>query len=615
MPSPSTSTPPAGSSAPGGQGRLERLVTERPPRGASLLIVLLVVASAVAHAVPSAAAAGLAPAVLAGVLTPLWFGWGRTVPVLLAIGLGLQPVPPALPTLASGGAALAAVAALALVAALVRACVTSVLGAQRSSLQLRAVREDENRTAQRQEQELAGQLHYWATHDAHTRLLNRGAFTGLLDSSLATGHYTGVLVLSLAGFTGVNDTLGHAVGDAALVQLAQRLAAALRGTDTAARIGGDTFAVMLPGLRREDAEAVAGRLVKAIEDPLVLGEHVVPPRVRAGVAVGGGDSTCHSGAELVRQAEAVARGATAGRPPRVFVGRAAGADDARDEADLARGLAAGELFLLYQPLVCTVTGRVRSVEALVRWQHPERGLVPPDSFIGLAERTGLIVPLGLHVLALGCAQLRAWAETAPDLTVAVNVSARQLVEDGFVDDVRRIIWGAGINPAQVVLELTESLLVEDSEAAVAILWQLRGLGVRLALDDFGTGYSSLARLGELPLDEMKIDKSFVDRLGAQPHDSTSLLTAAVAMGHGLGLEVVAEGVETTAQAVFLRDVQCDLLQGYLFSKPQSAADLAPLLGRVLLAGPDEVPGPREEEPEVAAFVVPSVMPSLRAARG
>jgi EAL domain-containing protein (putative c-di-GMP-specific phosphodiesterase class I) len=270
---------------------------------------------------------------------------------------------------------------------------------------------------------------------------------------------------------------------------------------------------------------------------------------------------------------------------------------------------ADELFLLYQPLVSTVTGTIASAEALVRWRHPERGLVAPDDFIGLAERTGLIVPLGLRVLTLACAQLRQWAPTAPSLSVAVNVSARQLLEPDFVDEVRKILWSSGVDPSRIVLELTESLVVEDSDGAVQVLWQLRGLGVRLALDDFGTGYSSLARLGDLPLDEMKIDKSFVDRLGVTPGDSTSLVTAAVAMGHGLGLEVVSEGVETAAQAAFLKSIGCDLLQGYLLGRPLPAEQVTPMLGQVLLPTGDEIPVPRADPTPSPSFV-PSLMPSL-----
>ncbi len=293
---------------------------------------------------------------------------------------------------------------------------------------------------------------------------------------------------------------------------------------------------------------------------------------------------------------------------------AAGADSHDSltlEADLHRALENDELFLLYQPLVSTATGRIESVEALVRWQHPERGLVPPDAFIAAAERSGQILDIGMRVLEMAVRQLRLWAAAGSALSVAVNVSARQLLEPGFVDAVRTVVWSSGINPQQVMLELTESLLVEDGDAAIAALWQLRGLGVRLAIDDFGTGYSSLARLGELPIDEMKIDKSFVDRLGAPANDSTALVTAAVAMGHGLGLTVVAEGVETPAQAAQLGALSCDLLQGYLLGRPQAAADLGPQFGRRLLADPTLIPAPRLESP---AAVTPVVLPSVARAR-
>jgi EAL domain-containing protein (putative c-di-GMP-specific phosphodiesterase class I) len=285
------------------------------------------------------------------------------------------------------------------------------------------------------------------------------------------------------------------------------------------------------------------------------------------------------------------------------------------EADLHRALENDEFFLLYQPLISVETGRIDSVEALVRWQHPQRGLVPPDAFIGAAERSGQIVPLGMRVLEMALAQLREWASgLAPSLTVAVNVSARQLVEPDFVAQVQTVLWSAGVDPRQVRLELTESMLVEDGEAAIAALWQLRRLGVRLAIDDFGTGYSSLARIGELPIDEMKIDKSFVDRLGVTPHDSTALVTAAIAMGHGLGLEVVAEGVETQLQATQLAALGCDLLQGYLLGRPQAPDDVTPQLGQRLLAELSQIPAPRPELTGAQPFV-PKVVPDDRSACG
>jgi EAL domain-containing protein (putative c-di-GMP-specific phosphodiesterase class I) len=280
----------------------------------------------------------------------------------------------------------------------------------------------------------------------------------------------------------------------------------------------------------------------------------------------------------MRHATVTARSTGPGGAAQVYdpAAKAAAADQLELETDMARAVEHGEFFLLYQPLICSRTGRLQSVEALVRWQHPTRGLIPPDAFIGLAERTGLIVPLGLHVLRMAIAQLRAWSTVAPELSIAVNVSARQLVEPDFVEQVRNIVWSSGVDPHKVILELTESMIMEDAEAAVAALWQLRTLGVALALDDFGTGYSSLARLGDLPLDELKIDKSFVDRLGASAGDSTALVTAAVAMGHGLGLKVVAEGVETMEQATVLGSVGCDLLQGYLLGRPQQPEVLGAL---------------------------------------
>jgi EAL domain-containing protein (putative c-di-GMP-specific phosphodiesterase class I) len=326
-----------------------------------------------------------------------------------------------------------------------------------------------------------------------------------------------------------------------------------------------------------------------------------------------------SASDLVARAELTARSALPGGAVLLWEGdqEREGASRIEREADMRRGLQAGEFFLLYQPLISTTTGTITNVEALVRWQHPQRGLVPPDDFISLAERSGLIVPLGLMVLEKACGQLRDWAAAGSGmtLTVAVNVSARQLLEADFVVKVRQILWSSGVNPRQIVLELTESMLVDDSTAAIQVLWQLRALGVRLAIDDFGTGYSSLARLGEMPVDELKIDKSFVDRLGAAQQDSSALVTAAVAMGHGLALEVVAEGVETATQAAFLSSIGCDLLQGYLLGKPQPAAAITPQLGERLLDPLSPVPSMRggsgagpfvDAAPPVAPPVIPAV---------
>ena len=590
---------------PGRQPLLERIMLDRPRRAPLLLVLLLVETAAAAIALPAPTA--VASAVLAAVLAGVWCGTG--VQVLLSTGLAAALLADrTVPSYGSIAAAVVVALALVMAARLVSRSAALATTSRTHALRTAVARDDEVRAAQQSQQELVGQLHYWSTHDALTGLLNRTAFLHQVDATLTAGHPTGILVVSVAGFTDVNDSYGDPFGDAALTQLAQRLAGTARSADVVCRLGGDSFGVLLTGLTERDVPAVASRLVDPLQEPIVSGEHLVALRLRSGVSLVEAGTTVN-GRTLLRTAEAAARRATAGQAPVVVVGETPPppVDNGLTEADLARGLQADELFLLYQPLIAGDTGKIASVEALVRWKHPVHGLVPPDSFIGLAERTGLIVPLGLKVLQLACAQLARWQPTAPYLTVAVNVSARQLVEPGFVEDVRRVLWSSRIDPTRLVLELTESLLVDDSEAAVAVLWQLRSLGVRLALDDFGTGYSSLARLGEMPLDEMKIDKSFVDRLGALPHDSATLVTAAVAMGHGLGLEVVAEGVETAAQAAFLREVGIDLLQGYLLGKPQPADDVTPQLGRSLLPPPGAIPDPRPEEDRM---VIPGIMPSL-----
>jgi diguanylate cyclase len=597
------------------RSRRERdLVSVHGPRRAPLALTALALTCGLLALLPEAGLASLAGLVLLAVLAARWVrpAVARAVVLLGVVGaaaLGGPTMPPDLPPApATVAGALAALGALLACVEVVSRSAACALEAQAATLRERATREAELQRAAAEHSELAGALRHRSTHDALTGLLNRGALARRLDECLAGSDGVGVLVTALAGFTAVNDVLGDELGDEALRLLGRRLAGAARGGDTVARLGGDTFAVLLPRLTGDGAEHVGERFAALVREPLALAGQVLPLHARVGLALAAPGSRT-SGRALLRAAEAMAREASPGGACRLRAGdrQDATAERLREEADLVRGLEADELCLHYQPLVSTVTGRVASAEALVRWRHPERGLVPPGDFIGLAEDTGLIVPLGLRVLEMACAQLRAWAPTAPDLSVAVNVSARQLVEPDFVAEVRRVLWSSGVDPSQVVLELTESLLVEDGDAAIAVLWQLRGLGVRLGLDDFGTGYSSLGRLGDLPLDELKIDKSFVDRLGAPQGDSAGLVTAAVAMGHGLGLEVVAEGVETAAQAAFLRGVGTDLLQGFLLGRPLPAEELGGLLDRTLLAGVAEVAirGPR---PAPAPPVRPPVPP-------
>ncbi|HET6818743.1 MAG TPA: bifunctional diguanylate cyclase/phosphodiesterase [Mycobacteriales bacterium] len=427
---------------------------------------------------------------------------------------------------------------------------------------------------------LESELQFWAAHDPLTALPNRTMLARELVDRIRRREPFGILVVSLTKFADVNATYGPTVGDQVLVAVSKRLRNALREHDLVARISGDEFAVLLHGLRGADAPAAGERIVATLRAPFGFDGVSLEVSGRAGLAI-------YDGVEEVLPTEMLRRAgvaATAGEPgaaPHVFAPElvAAAVERTRLVADLRRAISAGdELVCFYQPLVSTVDGRVASVEALARWIHPERGLISPAEFIPVAEASGLIVPLGLAMLSQACRQLRAWhAAGHGELTVAVNLSARQLVEPGVVESVADVVNRSGVNPSRIVLEITESLLVEDSSAAIETLWRLRGLGLRLAVDDFGTGYSSLSRLSEMPIDEMKIDKSFVDRIGAAVSDSVPIIRAAIAMGHALGLTVVAEGVESAEQLRELVAMDCDLLQGYLLARPHSAAETSSLL--------------------------------------
>jgi diguanylate cyclase (GGDEF)-like protein len=539
----------------------------------------------------------------------------RLAVLVTVVGTLTAVVTPPTPATLVVGAGLLAVAAFAQRTERQRRQLHTALGKAHSD----QARADELVAAERAS--LTSQLEFWATHDPVTRLGNRTRFTRVVADALATDEPCGVMTISLSEFGAINATHGFAIGDQVLQALAGRLQHVLRGDDVAGRLGGDDFGILLRGLEAANAQLAGDRLIRVFDDPIVIGDVSVAIQARVGLAVRGrGHAT--DALELLRRAEVAAAASTPHGGVHVFAPelQAAAVERNRLEADLRRSLNDGDFTCHYQPLVSTADGTITAVEALVRWNHPERGLVHPEGFIAAAERSGLIVPLGLTVLKQACQQLSIWKKVTGDsLTVAVNLSARQLSDPGFVDTVSGVVWGCGADPRHIMLEITESLLVEDSDSAIATLWQLRGLGFRLAVDDFGTGYSSLSRLSDMPIDEMKIDRSFTSRIGAESGDSSAIITAAVAMGHALGLTVVAEGVETAAQAAFLAEIHCDELQGYLLARPLEAAEITTMLGQPLLdtsagwalALKSVASRPDVEKPLIPRILPPAERPSPR----
>jgi diguanylate cyclase (GGDEF)-like protein/PAS domain S-box-containing protein len=424
-----------------------------------------------------------------------------------------------------------------------------------------------------------------ALHDTLTGLANRALLMEQLDQSLyrATRHnrHVAVLFLDLDRFKVINDSLGHDAGDELLVTVAQRITSCLRMSDTAARLGGDEFVVVCEEVGGEaEALIVARRLEEAIGQPCIIkgGETVVTASI--GVVMAGAEATAES---LLRDADAAMyKAKDAGRGRFELFDESIGAiasQRLRIERELRRGLDLGEFRLVYQPIVDLTDGTIAGVEALVRWQHPERGLVPPGDFLPVAEETGLIVPLGTWVLQEACRQVAEWQREIPgahSLQLSVNLSAAQASRADLVDVVEDALAGSGVAPSDLCLEITESVLVEATTSTTSRLIGVKGLGVRLALDDFGTGYSSLTYLRRFPVDVVKVDRTFVSGLGRDAADD-AIVDAVIGLTQSLGLAAVAEGVETPEQAAILQAMGCRYSQGFYYSRPCTPDQLAGVL--------------------------------------
>ena len=429
------------------------------------------------------------------------------------------------------------------------------------------------------------EIRHRALHDPLTALPNRVLFVDRLERALAharrDGKRVGVLFCDLDQFKLVNDSLGHEAGDELLGAVAPRLAQALRRSDTVARFGGDEFGILVEGVDDErDATRAAERIAGALVTPFVLRgrEHFVTASI--GIAIGDGAEPPES---LIRDADAAMyRAKERGRGRyEIFdeVMRSRALVHLRTENDLRRALERDELTVHYQPVISLATGELSGLEALVRWQHPERGLLWPGEFIRLAEESGLIVELGDRVLELACRQAVAWQRERPDappIGISVNISPRQLVDRTFCDRVRAVLVESDLQPVCLSLEVTETMLVDEFESPAATFERLKELGVGLVLDDFGTGFSSLGYLQRFPFDLLKIDRSFVDRLGTDAANM-AIVTAVTGIADALGLGVVAEGVETKAQLDVVTALGCGYAQGFYFSRPLEPAQVPAVL--------------------------------------
>lgn len=430
------------------------------------------------------------------------------------------------------------------------------------------------------------ELTHQAFHDALTGLPNRALFLDRLEQRLHVAQreklFVAVMFLDLDNFKNINDSLGHDAGDQLLIQVAERVRRILRPGDTFARLGGDEFTVLLEGVGSiDEATVTAQRMIEALEMPFSILDRQVFATASLGIAISTGrgeDANC-----LLRDADtAMYQAKNNGKSSYVVFDRsmnAAAIERLELEADLRMAIDKNEFVLHYQPIVDIVTSDLREVEALVRWQHPTRGLIPPLKFIPIAEETGLILALGNWVMEQACGQLAEWKTSFPayeNLVLSVNVSSLQFQQPGFVGRVAQILENAGLKGSSLKIEITESLMLTNLDASKRVMEDLRALGIAIAIDDFGTGYSSMSYLSRLPIDTLKIDRAFVEMVGKEG-PSDGIVRAIISMARSLGMSVTSEGIETATQLEALEQFGCDLGQGFLFAKPMSVNALTQFL--------------------------------------
>ncbi len=441
---------------------------------------------------------------------------------------------------------------------------------------------------------LEAELERRASHDPLTSLPNRHTFVDRLGQALLRtkrrkeGRKVGVLFMDLDRFKTINDSLGHEAGDRLLVTVAERLRNRLRNEDVLARFGGDEFAVLLEEVAdASETIRVAQRIAESLGEPFTVNDHQVNLSTSVGIALG----SAHTNDDpegMLRNADAAMYKAKEQGPGRYAVFDPAMQTRAQErlelEAELRRALEQGEFVLYYQPEVSLYNGSMVGLEALLRWQHPERGLLKPSAFVPLAEETDVIAPIGRWVLEEACRQAKRWEEEHPlasPMTMEVNLSPKQVRRRELARTVEEALTRAGVEAHTLALDITETVLIGASEHNAQALEALKKMGIRLSLDDFGTGYSSLSYLKSLPVDLVKVDRSFVKGLGEKATDTT-LVRMIIDVCHTLGVEVLAEGVETSEQAALLRDMGCDLGQGYYFAGPLPGEELAEQLPKAFL---------------------------------